>query len=83
MTSGHNPDEFAMHSLRMGGKTTLAAGEDVSERVIRREGRWTSNPCKAYMLRNTEDWRRAFRKPTVASEGKERKPVKGIVWYRG
>ena len=37
--SGHNPDEFALHSLRIGGVTTLAAGRDISERVIQREVR--------------------------------------------
>ena len=25
--SGRNPDEFALHSLRIGGATTLGAGE--------------------------------------------------------
>ena len=35
--SGRNPDEFALHSLRIGGATTLAEGGEVSERVIQRE----------------------------------------------
>ena len=34
-----NPDEFALHSLRIGGVTTLAAGGDISEQMIQREGR--------------------------------------------
>ena len=37
--SGRNPDEFALHSLRIGGVTTLAAGGDISEQMIQREGR--------------------------------------------
>ena len=31
--SGLNLDEFALHSLRIFGATTLAAGGDISERV--------------------------------------------------
>ena len=36
--SGRNLDEFALHSLRIGGATILAVGGDISERVIQREG---------------------------------------------
>ena len=32
--SRRNPDEFALHSFRIGGATALAAGGDISERVI-------------------------------------------------
>ena len=38
--SGREPKDFALHSLRIGGASTLAAGGDVSERVIQQEGRW-------------------------------------------
>ena len=41
--SGRNPKEYALHSLRIGSASTLAAGGDVSERVIQRDGRWNSN----------------------------------------
>ena len=44
--SGRNPDEFALHSLVIGGATTLAAGGDITERVIQREGRWKSDAYK-------------------------------------
>ena len=37
--SGRKPDVFALHSLRIGGASVLAAGGDVPERVIQREGR--------------------------------------------
>ena len=51
--SGRNPDEFALHSLRIGEATTLAAGGDISERVIQTEGRWRSDAYKAYTWNNT------------------------------
>ena len=50
--SGLNPQEFAFHSLRTGGATTVAAGSDTLESVIQREGRCKSDPCNAY-TRNT------------------------------
>ena len=31
--SRRNPDEIALHSLRIGGAATLAVGRDISERV--------------------------------------------------
>ncbi|CAN0546928.1 unnamed protein product, partial [Laminaria digitata] len=37
--SGRNLKEYALHSLRIGSASTLAAGGDVSERVIQRERR--------------------------------------------
>ena len=75
-------DEFALHSLRIGGATTLAAGGDISERVIQREGRWRSDAFKAYTRNYTEDARRVSRKLGVASWGKERQPGEGTVWGR-
>ena len=50
--SGRYPDEFALHSLRIGEVTTLAAGRDISEIVFRREGRLKSNEFKAYTRKN-------------------------------
>ena len=41
--SGQDPAEFALHSLRIGGASRLAAGGGMSERVIQREGRWKSD----------------------------------------
>ena len=37
--SGRDPREFALHSLRIGGASALAAGGDVSDRVVEKEGR--------------------------------------------
>ena len=44
--SGRKPEEYALHSLRMGGASMVAAGGDLSERIIQREGRWTSYAYK-------------------------------------
>ena len=77
---GRNPDEFALHSLRIGGATTLAAGVDISERVIQREGRWKSDAYKAYKRNNIDDTRRVSRNLVVASDGRERQPGEGTMW---
>lgn len=53
--AGRNPKDFALHSLRIGGASTLAAGGDISERVIQSEGRWTSESYKTYTRNNRED----------------------------
>ena len=37
------PEHFALHSLRIGGATTLAAGGDVPEVTIESEGGWRSD----------------------------------------
>ena len=41
--AGDDPSEVGLHSSRIGAATTLAAGRDVSQRVIQREGRWKSS----------------------------------------
>ena len=42
--TGEDSSEVGLHSLRIGGDTTLAAGGEVSRRVMWREGR-----CKSIM----------------------------------
>ena len=37
--SGSDPKDFVLHSLRIGGASTLAVGGEGSERVIQRAGR--------------------------------------------
>ena len=39
-----HPEYFALHSFRIGGATTLAAGGDVPEVAVQREGGWRSEP---------------------------------------
>ena len=48
------PDEFALHSGRIGGATRLAA-RGVPEAVIKKEGRWSSDSFMVYVRVNTED----------------------------
>ena len=78
--SGRNPNEFALHSLRIGGATTLAAGEDISERVIRREGRWRSDAYKVYTRNNIEDSTTVSRKLASAKVAKGRQPEERTAW---
>ena len=78
--SDRNPDEFAPHPLRIGGATTLAAGGDISERVIRREGRWRPDAYKMYSRNNIEDSTRVSRKLASANVAKGRQPGEGTVW---
>ena len=59
--SGSDPKDFALHSLRIGGVSTLSAGGEVSERVIRRAWRWKSDSYKPYTVNYMEDSRRVSR----------------------
>ena len=59
--SGRDPKDFALHSLRIGGASTLAARGEVSERVIQRAARWKSDSYKSYTVNNMEDSRRVSR----------------------
>ena len=78
--SGRNPKEFALHSLRIGGASTLAAGGDVSDRVIQKEGRWVSEEYKTYTVYNVEDAKRVSRKLGDPKKGVKRQPGEGTVW---
>ena len=42
--------EVALHSLRIGVVTTLAAGGEVPQRVIQREGRWKSSESSKFFF---------------------------------
>ena len=80
--SCRSPGEIALHSLRIGGAAALAVGRDISERVIKREGRWRSDTYKTYTLSSIEVARRVWSKPGVASGVMERQPGEGTVWGR-
>ena len=75
--SGLNLDEFALHALRIFGPTTRAAGEDISKRVSRREGRRTSDAIKAYTRDSIQDSKRLSSKVVVTREVKKRQSWKG------
>ena len=72
--AGDDPSEVGLHSLRIGAATTLAAGGEVPQRVIQREGRWKSPESSEMYTRNTEDASIVSRK--LAGTGKigERQP---------
>lgn len=78
--SGRNPQEYALHSLRIGGATALASGGDIAERVIQREGKWRSDAYKLYARNNVEDSRRVSQKLTDGSRIVSRQPGEGTVW---
>ena len=75
--AGRRPEHFALHSLRIGGATTLAAGGDVPEVAIQREGGWRSDVFKIYTRNNMADSRLVSRKLGDASRGVERQPGEG------
>lgn len=55
--SGRRPMDFALHSLRIGGASTLAVGGRVLERGIQRSGRWKSDAYELYTVNNEADAR--------------------------
>ena len=78
--SCRNPEESALHSWRIGGATTLAAGGDISKRVIQREGRWSCASHKAYTQNNIKGSPRVSRKLAVIKVAKEGQPGYGTIW---
>ena len=73
------PEEFALHSGRIGGATRLAA-KGVPGAVIKKEGRWSSDAFLVYVRANMQDpaWVSA-----VLEEGGglfERQPGQGTKW---
>ena len=46
--AGVRAEEYALHSLRIGGATHLSAGGATPE-VLQREGRWASDAYKTYV----------------------------------
>ena len=77
--TGGNPEEYALHSMRIGGATALAAGGSVSERVIQREGRWKSDAYKVYTRSNTEDSEKVSSKLAQAVGKRGRRPGRSVI----
>ena len=52
-----NPKNFGLHSLRIGGATAMAAGGEIPDRIVQREGRWKrgSGTMRKYTRNNSED----------------------------
>lgn len=81
--AGYNPSEVALHSLRVGVATTLAAGGEVPQRVIQREGRWKSpESSKVYTRNNPEDADIVSRKLAETGKIGLTQPGQGTVWGR-
>ena len=78
--SGRDPKGFALHSLRIVGASTLAAGGEVSERVIQRAGRWKSDSYKPYTVNNMEDSHRMSRILGDKDKGIAMQPGERTVW---
>ena len=78
--SWRNTDEYVLHSLRSGGASTLAAGGEVLEHVIQREGRWKSQAYKTYTVNNTVDSWLVSRILRDAEKEDARLPGDGTVW---
>ena len=72
------PEEFALHSGRIGGATRLAA-MGASSRVIQREGRWSSSAFVVYVRANMEDpqW---VSEALCGEEVSKRLPGQGTIW---
>ena len=66
--AGRRPEHFPLHSLRIGRATALAAGGEVPEVAIQREGGWRSGVFKIYTRNNMADSRLVSRKLGVQVE---------------
>ena len=77
--AGDDPSEVGLHSLRIGAATKLAAGGEVSQRVIQREGRWKSSESSKVDTRNNpEDAGIVPRKPAETGKIGQRQPGQGM-----
>ena len=52
----HDPKQFGLHSLRIGGTTVMTAGGQIPDRVVERGGRWKRKvgSAKKYTRNNLE-----------------------------
>ena len=75
------PEEFALHSGRIGGATKLAAG-GANDAVIQRERRWASNAFMRYVRANMEYpiW---VSEALVEGRGWDRQPGQRTRWGGG
>ena len=80
--AGLDPKKVTLHSLRIGTATVLAAGGDISDRVIQREGRWKSGieMYKVYTRNNIADSIAVSKKLTDAGKGCQTGPGQGTSW---
>ena len=75
------PEEFALHSGRMGVATALAA-DGTEPMAIKKEGRWSSDAFMTYVRANMEDSRWGQRSLSRRSPQASRQPGQGTRWVR-
>ena len=78
--SERDPKHFALHSLRIGGTSAMAAGGEISDRVVQWAGRWKSGAYKGYAVDNWEDSRNVSHALGDRNKGVQRRPGEGTVW---
>ena len=77
--AGVRVDEYALHSLRIGGATHLSAGGASSE-TLQREGRWASDAYKAYVCSHGKDASRVANVMAQEGMGDGIQPGQGTHW---
>ena len=79
--AGVRAEEYALHSLRIGGATHLSAGGATPE-VLQREGRWASDAYKTYVRSHGKD--ASWVADVMAQEGISGgiQPGQGTEWGR-
>ena len=77
--AGMQAEEYALHSLRIGGATHLSAGGAAPE-VLKREGRWTSGAYKGYVRNHGRDAQWVSGVMVDRSEGCKKQPGQGTKW---
>lgn len=79
---GLDPQLVSLHSLRIGTATVLAAGGEIAEGGIQREGRWKSgaDTYKVYTRNNIDDSVAVSRKLTAAGNRPQTQPGQGTIW---
>lgn len=80
--AGRELQDYALHSLCIGGTTALAAGGGISEIVIQGEDRWKSDAHKLHVRHNVDDSRRVSRKQIDGSKTEKRQLGGETVWGR-
>ena len=77
--AGMRADEYALHSLRIGGATHLSAG-GASLKMLQREGRSASDACKAYVRSHGKDASWVANVTAQEGMGNGIQPGKGTDW---
>ena len=77
--AGGRADEYALHSLRIGGATHLSAG-GASPETLQREGRWASDAYKANVRSHGMDASRVANAMAQEEMGNGIQPGKGTDW---